>query len=200
MTRSSTLLALVLLTCTFGGGCRQDMHDQPNYTPLEPTNFFGDGLSSRQPVEGTVARGQLRLDDHLYTGRLPRAETARGPADYATTFPFAIDSAALDRGQQQYDVFCSPCHDRLGGGNGMIVRRGFRRAASLHDQRLIDAPVGYFYDVITNGFGAMSDYASQIPVEDRWKIIAYVRALQLSQNGSVDDLTAEQRTELRGGA
>ena len=182
-------LLLIMAVAFTVVGCRQDMHDQPKYTPLEPTEFFANGSSSRQYVEGTVARGQLRLDKHLYEGRDAAGE-------YVGTFPFEIDEAALERGHQRYDVFCSPCHDRIGQGNGMIVRRGFRRAASLHDDRLREAPVGYFYDVISNGFGAMSAYASQIPVEDRWKIIAYVRALQLSQDAPMSEVPAAERAGL----
>jgi mono/diheme cytochrome c family protein len=196
----SLLLCTLLGALVALGGCRQDMHDQPKYSPLEKSAFFNDGRASRQPVEGTVARGQLRLDDHLYTGRLPQPAGTEGAADYVTTFPFEIDEAAMDRGEQRYNVFCSPCHDQVGYGNGMVVRRGFRRASSFHDERLQEAPVGYFYDVISNGFGAMSSYASQIPVEDRWKIIAYVRALQLSQDATLQDVPAAERKQMADAA
>ena len=174
--------------------CRQDMHDQPKYRPLQPSSFFEDGTSARLPVPGTVARGHLRDDPVLYTGVSGRTEA--GAPVYADLFPFPISRQDLDRGQQRYDVFCSVCHDRLGTGNGMVVRRGFPRAATLHDERLRDAPVGYLFDVISNGFGAMPQYSAQIPPQDRWKIVAYVRALQLSQNATVDDVPPDDRDEL----
>jgi len=176
-----------------GAGCRQDMHDQPNYSPLESSTFFATGTSGQDPVEGTVARGQLRDDVQLYTGR---DESGK----FAATFPFEITAEALDRGQQRFDIFCSVCHDRLGSGNGMIVQRGFRRPPTMHSDRLREVPAGYIYDVITNGFGAMPDYRSQIEVEDRWRIVAYLRALQLSQNVSADELTGEDRAALDVGS
>jgi mono/diheme cytochrome c family protein len=178
-------------------GCRQDMHDGPVYGALEASDFFVDGTSARHPVGGTVARGQLRDDPHLYEGLAAPTEPGHAPS-YADSFPFAIDAGALDRGQQRYEIFCAVCHDRLGTGRGMIVRRGFRQAATLHAERLRTAPVGYLYDVVTNGYGAMPDYREQIPVEDRWKIIAYVRALQLSQHARPEDAPPAQRAELLG--
>ena len=180
---------LLLVAC--GIGCRQDMHDQPKFTPLEESAFFEDGTSSRVPVEGTVARGQLRDDVHLYTGR-----SGTGAQDWVTALPFEITPELLDRGQERFDIFCSVCHDRLGTGNGMIVQRGFRRPPTYHQERLREAPVGYLFDVIPNGFGAMPDYGAQIGVEDRWLIVAYLRALQLSQNASPDDVPADQRSVL----
>lgn len=192
-------LRLVLGLALILGGCRQDMHDTPSYGALEASDFFEDGTSARHPVAGTVARGQLRDDLQLYAGLAGPAQPGRAPS-YAETFPFAIDAEALDRGQQRYEVFCSVCHDRLGTGRGMIVRRGFRQAATLHSDRLRAAPAGYLFDVITNGYGGMPDYREQIPVEDRWKIIAYVRALQLSQHARPEDAPAEQRAELLGAA
>ena len=152
--------------------------------------MFADGRSAREPVEGTVARepDDLREDAHLYTGKVDGA--------LADTFPFAITREAMLRGQQQYNVFCSPCHGRTGEGNGMVVQRGFRQPPSYHEQRLRDAPAGYFFDVMTNGFGAMQDYAAQVPVADRWAIAAYIRALQLSRAASVDDVPLDRREEL----
>ncbi|MCI0488273.1 MAG: cytochrome c [Blastocatellia bacterium] len=168
------------------------MHDQPKYIPMRSSAFFDDGTSARTPVAGTVARGQLREDEHLYTGKTGQ--------QFAATFPFEITSDMLNRGQEQYDIFCSVCHDRTGAGNGMIVQRGFRRPPSFHIDRLRESPPGYFFDVITNGFGAMSDYSAQITPEDRWKIIAYIRALQLSRNATIEDLPPEERDKLnRGG-
>jgi Cytochrome C oxidase, cbb3-type, subunit III len=182
--------ALLLLLCATAG-CRQDMHDQPKYEPLEASTFFLDGRASRPLVPGTVARGQLREDTHLYEGKI-----AGKPAE---TFPFPIDLKTLERGQQRYNIYCSPCHDHVGNGDGMVVRRGFRRPPSYHTERLRQSPPGYLYDVITNGFGAMQEYAAQIPVRDRWAIVAYVRALQLSQNARLNDVPETERQNLRGG-
>ena len=171
-------------------GCRQDMHDQPKYKPLAASAFFEDGRSERPMVEGTVARGQLRSDELFYTGR-----SGKQPAEI---FPVPVTRAVLSRGQERFNIFCSPCHSRLGDGQGMVVRRGFRQPPSLHIDRLRNAPVGHFFDVITNGFGAMPSYASRIPTEDRWAIIAYVRALQLSQHATLADLPADKRKQLQG--
>jgi mono/diheme cytochrome c family protein len=182
---------LILLMLCATVGCRQDMHDQPKYESLEASTFFPDGRASRPLVPGTVARGHLREDTHLYEGKV-----SGKPAE---TFPFAIDLKTLERGQQRYNIYCSPCHDRVGNGDGMVVRRGFRRPPSYHIERLRQAPPGYLYDVITNGFGAMQDYAAQIPVRDRWAIVAYVRALQLSQNARLNDVPETERQNLRGG-
>jgi hypothetical protein len=169
-------------------GCRQDMHDQPRYKPLAATAFFGDGRSARPEVEGTVARGRLRLDQARYTGKMDDEEV--------NYFPFEIARADLERGQQRYDIYCSPCHSRIGDGNGMVVRRGFRQAASYHTEKLIKAPVGHFFDVITNGFGAMPSYASRVEPDDRWRIAAYIRALQLSQDAPLSAVPADMQSEL----
>lgn len=177
------LLAIVLLAA----GCRRDMQDQPKMKPFRSTSFFADGLSGRQPIPGTIARGFLRENVEYYTGKKsvpsgsPQAGAENAFADDIDTFPFPITEDTVKRGRERYDIFCSVCHGLTGNGDGMIVRRGFRRAASFNDDRLRQAPVGHFFDAITNGWGAMPSYASQIPVQDRWAIIAYVRALQLSQ-------------------
>jgi len=172
-------------------GCelRQAMYDQQKFEPLEASSFYADGLSSRLPVTGTVARGQLRIDRHLFAGKVD--------GQPATALPVPLPRELLERGRERYDIFCSPCHDRAGQGNGMIVQRGFKRPPSLHNPRLREAPVGYFYDVITNGFGAMYSYASRIPVEDRWAVSAYVRALQVSQNVGLDQLPEEDQRRLQ---
>jgi len=183
----ANVLATFLAICVLGG-CRQDMHDQPRYKPLAATAFFGDGRSARPEVEGTVARGHLRIDQARYTGKIDEREI-----DY---FPFPITRADVERGQERFNVFCSPCHSRIGDGNGMVVRRGFRQAASYHTQRLMQAPVGHFFNVMTNGYGAMPSYGSRVEPDDRWRIAAYVRVLQLSQNASMDDVPADQRGEL----
>jgi len=165
--------------------CRQDMHDQPKYKPLAQSNFFADMRSERTPVEGTVARGQLRDDTYFYTGKI-----GNSPGDF---MPFPVTEDVLQRGQERYNIYCAPCHSQLGDGNGMIVQRGFRRPPSYHIERLRKAPLGYFFDVMTNGFGAMPDYASQVPPRDRWCILAYIRALQLSQSATVADLPPGQK-------
>jgi mono/diheme cytochrome c family protein len=179
---------LIVALVASAAACRQDMHDQPKYNPLRGSTFFGDARSSRPLVAGTVARGQLRDDLLLQTGKMNGAD--------ATVFPFAVDDQVMARGQERFNIYCSPCHGTTGEGDGMIVRRGFRRPQTFHQDRLRTAPVGQIFDVITNGFGAMPDYASQIPAADRWAIIAYVRALQLSAHATVDDVPAARRGEL----
>lgn len=186
------LIAGVCGICVGGTSCRRDMQDQPRMKPYRGTTFFSDGLSGRPPIPGTVARGFLRSDSEYYTGKksgpsvsAPNTNTAENPfADDTDTFPFPVTEETVRRGRERYDIFCSVCHGLTGNGDGMIVRRGFRRAASFHDDRLRQAPVGHFFDAITNGWGAMPPYASQIPVQDRWAIVAYVRALQLSQQNT----------------
>jgi mono/diheme cytochrome c family protein len=164
------------------------MHDTPRYEPLEASAFFTDGRASRMPVANTVARGTLREDAHLYQGKID--------GQLAETFPMPVTAEVMARGRERFDVFCSPCHGRTGQGNGMVVQRGFRAPPSFHEERLRTAPVGYFFDVQTNGFGSMSDYAAQVPVADRWAIAAFIRALQLSQRATVDDVPADRRAEL----
>lgn len=166
----------VCLALVGAAACRQDMHDQPKYEPLEASAMFPDGQSARPFVEGTVARGQLNADVLFNTGKSAGA--------LSPEFPYAVTREMVDRGQERYDVFCAPCHDRTGTGRGMIVRRGYRQPPSLQDQRLKDAPVGHFFDVMTNGFGAMPDYRAQVPPADRWAIAAYIRALQAMGGGS----------------
>jgi len=164
--------------------CRQDMHDQPRFKPLAKSDFYADLRSARTAVEGTVARGQLHEDTYFYTGKI-----GSNPGDY---MPFAVTEAVLARGRERFNIYCSPCHSQLGDGNGMIVQRGFRAPPSYHTERLRKAPLGYFFDVMTNGFGAMPEYASQIPPRDRWAIVSYIRALQLSQNAGVADVPQGQ--------
>jgi mono/diheme cytochrome c family protein len=173
--------AAILVLCA----CRQDMHDQPRFKPLAESDFYADLRSARTPVEGTVARGQLNEDTYFYTGKM-----GNNPGDY---MPFPVNEQVLARGEQRFNIYCAPCHSRLGDGNGTIVQRGFRRPPSYHDERLRKAPLGYFFDVMTNGFGAMPDYASQISPRDRWSIVAYIRALQLSQRAAISDVPAGQK-------
>jgi mono/diheme cytochrome c family protein len=213
----SSILVLAALAFT---SCRQDMHDQPKYRPLRPVDQIGsinDGRSARPLVEGTVARGELRDDVEFYTGKVagfgqtatatPNASASQTAAQSASgvtpglqgfvaEFPMPITAADLDRGQERFNIYCSVCHGPLGDGGGMIPKRGFRKPPSYHDERLRNAPVGYFFDVITNGFGNMPDYAAQVEPSDRWRIIAYIRALQLSQRATVADVPVDKRGEL----
>ena len=185
MRNSRNILALALLATLLLAGCRQDMQDQPRFKPLAKSDFYSDLRSARAPVEGTVARGQLHEDTYLYTGKV-----GNSPGDY---MPFAVTEDVLARGRERFNIYCAPCHSRLGDGNGMIVQRGFRRPPSYHTERLRKAPLGYFFDVMTNGFGAMPEYASQIPPRDRWNIVAYIRALQLSQDATSAEVPARQK-------
>ncbi len=175
--------ALLAVMAALAAGCRQDMHDQPKLKPYARTDFYADQRASRAPLPGTVARGQLREDSHLYTGKLD--------GKLAQELPFPVTGEVLQRGQERYRIYCTPCHGQTGRGDGMVVRRGFRRPASFHDDRLRGEPVGYFFDNMTNGFGAMPDYAAQIGVRDRWAIAAYVKALQLSQYADAKQLSPE---------
>ena len=164
------------------------MQDQPKFKPLRRSDFYEDQRSSRPLVEGTVARGQLQADAYMYTGMIN--------GEPGNEMPFSATRQVMERGHERFNVYCSPCHSRLGDGNGIVVQRGFRRPPSFHIDRLRQAPVGHFFDVMTNGWGAMPSYASQIPVEDRWKIIAYIRALQLSQDAKPTDLPADEQRKL----
>ena len=168
--------------------CQQKMADQPRYKPLQKSDFFADERGARPLVEGTVARGHLEADEHFYAGKING-----NPVD---RFPFPITKEVLLRGQERYNIFCSPCHDQVGTGQGMIVRRGYRPPPSFHIDRLRTAPDGHFFDVMTHGFGAMPDYAQQIPPADRWAIVGYIRALQFSQNTRVGDLPEKERRAL----
>jgi mono/diheme cytochrome c family protein len=166
--KAATTVALaVALSAT---ACRQDMHNQPRYKPFAATSFFGDGRSERPTIEDTVARGQLHLDPARYTGK----ENGKD----ITYFPIQITRGDVARGQERFNIFCSPCHGLAGDGHGMIVSRGLRQPPSYYDPRLVNAPVGHFFDVMTNGYGAMYSYASRVPVDDRWRIAAYIRTLQ----------------------
>jgi mono/diheme cytochrome c family protein len=189
--RTSARVALVVLALAAGTACRQDMHDQPKYRPLESSAFFPDGRASRPVVEGTVARGQLGEDAAWTTGRVGK--------EWVRTAPVPFTAERLARGRERFDIFCSPCHDRVGTGGGMVVQRGFKRPPSFHIDRLRQAGDGYFFETITLGFGTMPSYATQIPVDDRWAIVAYVRALQLSQGATLADVPADERARLQAG-
>jgi mono/diheme cytochrome c family protein len=190
MRNKSSLLALVALCVLGAAGCsttlRQDMANQPRQNPLSPADFFADGRSERPAIENTVARGSV-LEDALFV-----------PKD-SNVFPLPINAELLQRGQQRYGIFCTPCHGIQGDGLGMVAVRGMKHPPSYHQERLRQVPNGYLYDVVTNGFGAMYGYSSQIPPRDRWAIIAYVRALQVSRNAPVGELPAELREKLMAG-
>jgi mono/diheme cytochrome c family protein len=177
-----------LLFALGAAACRQDMHDQPKYSAFEKTTFFPDGSSARTPIAGTVARGNLRDDPVLYTGK-------EGD-ESASAFPIAVDERVMARGQERFNVYCSPCHGRTGEGDGMIVQRGFSRPPSLLEPRLREVPPGHFFEVITNGFGAMPDHAAQIKPVDRWAIAAYIRALQFAGSATLDDVPPAERSKL----
>jgi len=179
-------LALLLVTVIVLSACRIDMHVQPRQNPLSRSDFFSDQRSARPPIEGTVARGQLHEDTYFYTGKI-----GNNPGD---AMPSAVTKEMMERGRDRYNIFCAPCHSRVGDGNGFVPSRGFSKVPpSFHIARLQKAPLGYLYGVITEGFGVMPDYASQIPPQDRWDIVAYVRALQLSQNANMADVPAGQK-------
>ncbi|MCS6804462.1 MAG: cytochrome c [Acidobacteriota bacterium] len=181
-------IGCIILLCFVVSACRQDMHDQPKYKPLAGSTFFEDGRSARPLVEGTVARGHLKTDELLYTGKIS--------GQFVDQFPMPVNRALLERGRERYTIYCSVCHGQDGEGRGMIVQRGFKQPPSLHEERLRRQPAGYFFGVITNGIGAMYSYASRITPEDRWAIAAYIRALQLSQHATLNDVPPDQRQRL----
>jgi mono/diheme cytochrome c family protein len=168
--------------------CRNDMHDQPRYKPLASAEFFSDHRSARPQVDGTVARGHLRIDEARFTGKIGGEDIDQ--------FPIPITKADIEWGQSRFNIYCTPCHGRLGDGNGMVVLRGYRQAATYYSDKLMKAPVGHFFDVITNGFGAMPSYASRLDPDDRWRVIAYIRALQLSESAKLTDVPADKRQNL----
>lgn len=189
---SPAVLAIAACLGLFASACRRDMQVQPRYNPYDASLFFDDGRSVRQPVPGTVARGHLRLDELLYTGKVDGKD--------AEVFPFPITRADLERGRQEYNIYCSPCHDYTGSGRGMIVLRGFPQPPSFHMDRLRQVAVGHFFDVMTNGLGVMYPYNDRVTPEDRWRIAAYIRALQLSQNSTVADVPAAERPQFSSSA
>ena len=184
-----TLMVLMTVAGFAIAGCRQQMADQPHQRPLEPSNFFDDGMASRPVEPGTVARTGRKQNDQRFNSKVD--------GKLVDTFPFKLTMEVLARGQERYEIFCSPCHDRLGNGQGMIVRRGFTPARSFHDPRLRDAPAGHFFEIITQGFGPMPSYANQLSEHDRWAVIAYIRALQFSRNARLDELPAEDREKMK---
>lgn len=184
---AKTLAFLCAAAClSFLAGCRQDMADQPKNTPLSPSSFFEDGRSERPLIDNTVPRGSL-ADDPLFV-----------PKD-SNAFPLPLTMELMDRGQERFKIFCTPCHGLQGDGNGMVAMRGMKRPPTYHQPRLREVPNGYIFDVITNGFGVMQGYSAQIPPRDRWAIVAYVRALQLSRNAPVSELPEDLRQKLSQG-
>jgi len=171
-------------------GCHLDMYDQPKFKPLAADPFFADGASARPLVEGTVARGHADTNEYRLTGKSGSVP--------GSGFPFPVTMAVLNRGRDRFETFCSPCHGRLADGNGMVVRRGFPRPPSLLADSIRTEPEGFFFDVITKGFGRMYSYAPSIPVDDRWAVVAYLRALQLSSKIAVADLPLSDRARLAG--
>ena len=182
----ASLLLVALLACA---GCFQDMQNQPRYEPLEKSDFFSNEMSSRPLVAGTVARGELREDIAFETGKDENGQ-------FIAEVPLELDRALLERGQSRYNIYCTPCHDRTGSGDGMVVQRGFKRPPSYHIDRLREAPSGHFFDVMTKGFGTMPSYSVQIDPRDRWAIVAYIRVLQRSQHATLDDVPSAERSQL----
>lgn len=179
---ASAMAAVLVLA-----GCRQDMHNQPKFIPQRGTSFFADGRSARPQVENTVARNQMDQDKYFFTG-IDNGKEGDG-------LPIPLNAATLQRGQERYNIYCTPCHSRVGNGDGMIVQRGYRPAGNFHTDRLRNAPLGHFFTVITNGYGAMPDYSAQLTPEDRWAVAAYIRALQLSQNAKPTDVDGGAHVE-----
>jgi mono/diheme cytochrome c family protein len=184
----ASAMALLLAGGFTGAGCRQDMHDAPRFNPLRVSDFYDDRRSARPLIDDTVPRGWLMADDAFATGKVNGQFVAELPV------PLTLD--LLKRGENRFNIYCSPCHSRTGNGDGIVVRRGFKQPPSYHDPRLLAQPIGYFFDVISHGFGQMPDYAAQIQPRDRWAIAAYVRALQVSRHATVADVPAADRPQL----
>jgi mono/diheme cytochrome c family protein len=187
VSRTSRTAAAVTLSIALCG-CRQDMHDQPRYRPLQASTLFDDGRSARPHVEGTVARGHLNEDLAFHTGKQGN--------QLVETLPFPLTRALLNRGQERFNVYCSPCHGQTGSGNGMIVQRGFSHPPAYTSDRVRLQPLGHYFDVMTNGFGAMHSYASRVAPYDRWAIAAYIRVLQASRSATIEDVPADRRGAL----
>lgn len=206
ISRKQLLIGVALCGLLAAAGCERhdDMHIQGKYNPLDESEFFADHSSARPLVEGTVPRGQLRTDTHYYFGMVNGKDATTFPAKYPDGRPFPTKGDALrqlvERGQERYAIYCSECHGDLGDGNGMIVQRGFVRPPSYLEARVLDKPVGHYFDTITNGYGAMFSYAQRVPIEDRWAIVAYVRTLQLSQGAALASLPAYDQEKVKAAA
>jgi cytochrome c1 len=173
-----------------GAACRQDMHDQPKIKAYRAAEFFADGRGMRPIPENTVPRGFLQDDEHLYSGKVN--------GRFTDEFPFQVTRAVLERGRERFGIYCTPCHGQTGLGNGMVVQRGFRPPPSFHTDQIRAQATGYYFDVMTNGFGAMPDYRAQLAPDDRWAVAAYIRALQLSQRATKADVPPDRLPELSG--
>ncbi len=210
MSSRKLLWIIMISVVSLAVGCRYDMQDQPRYKPFKKSDFFSDNKAMRQLPEGTVARGYLRENKAFYQGKKENADTnaqattatAASGNTVVTSFPDAIEKnplpitrELLDRGEERYKIFCGVCHGQVGNGDGMIVRRGYPKPPTYNDDRLRNAPDGHFFDVITNGWGKMNSYASMVPPEDRWAIVAYIRALQISQNPNGDSQMTGNQTQ-----
>lgn len=178
-------VGIVLIGCTTG--CHRDMQDQPRYESQEASDFFANGQADRPLIAGTVARGQLDAQDEVHTGKVN--------GKFSSQVPILVDRVLLERGHERFNIYCAPCHSPSGLGDGIIVQRGFRKPPSLHQDRLRQAPAGHYFDVMTAGFGVMPRYAAQLSVRDRWAIVAYIRALQLSQHAALEDLPRSSRDQ-----
>jgi mono/diheme cytochrome c family protein len=187
-TARASMAAAMVLALAGAAACRQDMHDAPRYKPLAESDIYADKRSARPIIEGTVARGFLKDDDVFYTGMQAGAPVEK--------IPMPLTEAVVARGRERFNIYCSPCHGVTGEGDGMIVKRGYKQPPSYHDPRLRNEKAGYFFDVMTRGFGQMPDYAAQVSPKDRWAIVAYIRALQLSQHATVGDLTSAEKNRL----
>jgi len=180
----------MLAAAALMSGCRQDMHNQPKFVPQRGTSFFADGRSARPQVEHTVARNEVDVDDYFHTGLLNGKEQ--------DALPFPVSEQVLARGQERFNIYCTPCHSRVGNGAGMIVQRGYKPAGNFHDAKRLAEPLSHYFYVMTNGYGAMPDYSAQLTPQDRWAVAAYIRALQLSQNASSADLPAGAKVDNLG--
>jgi hypothetical protein len=183
-------ISLLILCSLLATGCAQVMASEGKEVPLQESPFFDDSRSARPLEPGTVAQGYFQDDELFYTGKVD--------GELADLFPMTVTRDVLERGQERFNIFCSPCHGRVGNGQGMIVQRGFKEPPSFHIDRLREAPAGHYFDVMTNGFGAMANYASRVPPEDRWAITAYIRVLQLSQNATFNEVPASEQDQLEG--
>ena len=198
MSLKNITLGLLAVASLATVGCRRDMQDQPRLKPFREAPIFANGIANQAPPAGTVARGYLKDDTHYWYGRDDAGQLVKAlPAKHPDGTPFQVNRALLERGQQRFDIYCSPCHDSTGGGRGMIVRRGFKQPQPLWQDRLKEMPIGYFYDVATNGFGIMPSYKVQVPEDDRWAIAAYIRVLQVSQGSRLQDLPADVQQEFQ---
>jgi len=185
----TAMLLVAVAGLTLLSSCREDMQNQPKFIPLRENSFYPDGRSARPTVEGTIARGQLQDDPLLYTGKVDGKEVDQ--------LPFAMTEKDLARGRERFNIYCSPCHSQVGDGNGMVAQRGFKNPPSYYEPRLMTAPVGHFFNVMTNGWGAMGDYSAQVPVADRWRIAASIRALQLSRSAKGGDVAPGQKVAMQ---